>query len=461
MSEKVTFGSKAGLIASTVGSAVGLGNVWRFPAETQANGGAAFLIVYIFCVFLFGIPVMTAEFSLGRGGRSDATGAFLNITPKRRNWRAVGALTILASYLILSFYMVVSGWTLEYLIQSLSGALYDPVPQTAGLTPDAADHVQFSTRMGEYITGTTRPLVMTYLMLAANLGVLMLGVQKGIEKVSNILMPLLFALLVVLVCVSLSLPGAGEGVRFFLNPDFSAVTPSTVIDAMGQAFFSLSLAMGILITYASYFPAKTKLTRTAVTVSLLDLLVAVMMGLIIFPGVMTYGLSDQSLAGSALVFVTLPEIFARMDGTIFWSPVFFLLLTVAAFTSTISLAEVSVSFARERWGMSRRNACLAVILPLFALSTVCSLSVGPWSGCTIAGMTIFDFLDTVTSNIMLPVGGILICIYMGWVAPRNFFGNEMSNYGKMRSYVFPLIYFIVKWIAPVLISIILINSFIN
>lgn len=461
MSEKVKFGSKIGLIASTVGSAVGLGNVWRFPAETQANGGAAFLVIYIICVFLFGIPVMTAEFSLGRGGGSDAVGAFRNVTPGRKHWWLVGALAILASYLILSFYMVVSGWTLEYLVQSVTGNLYAPVPETAGLAPDEAGDVQFSTRMGEYITGSVRPIVMTYLMLAANLGVLMMGVQKGIEKMSNILMPVMFMLLVVLVCVSLTLPGAGEGVKFFLNPDFSRVTPMTVVNAMGQSFFSLSLAMGILITYSAYYPANTKLTRTAVTVSMLDLLVAVMMGLIIFPGVMTYGLADGQLAGSALVFVTLPEIFARMGGTQFWSIVFFLLLTVAAFTSTISLAEVSVAFVQQRWGLSRKSACLTVILPLFVLSAVCSLSVGAWSEFRIAGMTIFDFLDTVATNIMLPLGGILLCIYMGWIAPRHFFSNEMSNHGKIRSRVFPVIYFIVKWVAPVLIAVILINSFIH
>ena len=460
MSEKVKFGSRIGLIASTVGSAVGLGNVWRFPTETQANGGAAFLIIYIACVFILGIPVMTAEFSLGRGGGSDAIGAFANVTPRRRHWWLVGALAVLASYLILSFYMVVSGWTLEYLFQSITGDLYAPVDGVGSLPPDAAGELQFTTRMGQYITGSVRPIVMTYVMIAANLGVLMMGVQKGIEKMSNILMPVMFMLLVVLVCVSLTLPGAGDGIRFFLSPDFSHVTPRTVVNAMGQAFFSLSLAMGILITYSAYYPAKTRLTRTAVTVSMLDLLVAVMMGLIIFPGVMTYGLTDGDLAGSALVFVTLPEIFARMSGTQFWSILFFLLLTVAAFTSTISLAEVSVAFMQRRMKLSRRAACMAVILPLFLLSAVCSLSVGAWSGFKIAQMTIFDFLDTVATNVMLPVGGILLCVYMGWIAPRRFFRDELTNNGTVRSRVFSLIYFIVKWVAPILISVILINLFI-
>lgn len=458
MSQKNTFASKIGLIAATVGSAVGLGNVWRFPAETQANGGAAFLLIYIGCVFLLGIPVMTAEFSLGRGGASDATGVFRNVTPGKKGWWTVGALAILASYLILSFYMVVSGWTLEYLVQSITGNLY-PAAAEAVSTP-AGEELAFQNKMAEYISGTYQPLIMTYIMLAANLFVLLKGVQKGIEKMSNIMMPVLFVLLVVFCAVSLSLPKAAEGVEFFLKPDFSVINAGTVVNALGQAFFSLSLAMGILVTYASYYPKDTKLTRTAVTVSLLDLGVAILMGLIIFPAVMTFGLTDHNLAGSALVFVTLPEIFAQMGHTQIWSALFFLLLAVGAFTSTISLAEVSVAFLECRFGFGRTKAVLAVILPLFILSSVCSLSVGPWSGYTICGMTIFDFLDTVATNIMLPVGGILICIYMGWIAPRSFFRNEMTNGGTLKSRMFGIVAFIVKWIAPLLIATILVSQFI-
>ncbi len=459
MSQKVKFGSKIGLIAATVGSAVGLGNIWRFPAETQANGGAVFLLIYIACVFILGIPVMTAEFSLGRGGNSDATGAFRNVTPDKKGWWLVGALAILASYLILSFYMVVSGWTLEYMIQSITGNLYAPTAEanTATLTGEEA---LFSQKMASYVTGTYRPLVMTFIMIAANLLVLLKGVQKGIEKMSNIMMPLLFVLLLVFCAVSLTLPKAADGIEFFLKPDFSAMTPKTVVNALGQAFFSLSLAMGILVTYSSYYPADTKLTRTAVTVSLLDLGTAILMGLIIFPAVMTFGLADHNLAGSALVFITLPEIFAQMGGTLFWSTLFFLLLSVAAFTSTISLAEVSVAFMECHFRMSRKRAVVTVVTPLFLLSSICSLSVGPWSDFKIMGMTIFDFLDTMATNIMLPIGGILLCIYMGWVAPRSFFRNELTNNGTLTSHVFGLIAFIVKWVAPALIALVLIGQFI-
>lgn len=459
MSQKVKFGSKIGLIAATVGSAVGLGNIWRFPAETQANGGAVFLLIYIACVFLLGIPVMTAEFSLGRGGNSDATGAFRNVTPDKKGWWMVGALAILASYLILSFYMVVSGWTLEYLVQSITGNLYAP-EGGANLATINGEEQLFSAKMNSYVAGTYRPLIMTFIMIAANLFVLLKGVQKGIEKVSNIMMPILFVLLLIFCGVSLTLPKASEGVAFFLNPDFSALTPKTVVNALGQAFFSLSLAMGILVTYSSYYPADTKLTRTAVTVSLLDLGTAILMGLIIFPAVMTFGLADHNLAGSALVFITLPEIFAQMGGTLFWSSLFFLLLSVAAFTSTISLAEVSVAFMECHFKMSRKRAVCTVVAPLFILSSICSLSVGAWSDFKIFGLTIFDFLDTVATNIMLPVGGILLCIYMGWVAPRKFFRNELTNNGTLTSYTFGVIAFIVKWVAPGLIALVLVGQFI-
>lgn len=445
------FSSKIGVIATTVGSAVGLGNVWRFPAEVQANGGALFLFIYIICIFLFGIPVMTAEFALGRGGDSDAVSVYGKVTPRHKHWALTGALAVLASYLILSFYMVVSGWTLEYLLQSLSGNLY---------AADAADKTAFTASMGRYIAGTWRPIVMTVVMILANLVVLLRGVRGGIERISNILMPLLFVLLAVFCGVSLSLPGARQGLEFFLRPDLSVLSPSTVINALGQAFFSLSLAMGILVTYSSYYPATTRLTRTATTVALLDLMVALLMGVIIFPAVMTFGLADSDLAGSSLVFVTLPEIFARMSGSQWWSALFFLLLTVGAFTSTISLAEVSVSFVKTRWGVSRRAACLWVCLPLLVLSSVCSLSVGPWSGFTIAGLTIFDFLDTIATNIMLPLGGILLCLYMGWVAPERFFRAQLTNDGAIHSRALTAIRFIVKWVAPPLIFLILVWQFV-
>lgn len=453
MSDKPQFASRIGLIAATVGSAVGLGNVWRFPAEAQAGGGAAFLFIYILCVLLLGVPVMVGEFALGRSGGSDAIGSFVNLGA-RRQWWGVGALAILASYMILCFYMVVAGWTIEYLWESVTGALYTAVP-------DGNGSMMFARRMETYIGSAWHPLVFTAIVIVINICVLLGGVQKGIERLSNLLMPLLFLILIVFACVSLSLPGAAEGLRFFLSPDFSKITPGVVISALGQAFFSLSLGMGILITYASYYPCTTRLTRTAVTVSMLDMLVAVMMGVIIFPAVTTYGLTDESLRGATLVFVTLPEVFARMPGGTFWSALFFLLLSLAAITSTISIAEVTIAFLHDRFRLSRHKAVATTLIPLFIFSSICSLSQGPLSHITIAGLNIFDLLDNVATNIMLPLGALLLCIYIGWFAPHGLLQDQMSCGGMYQSGKVNLtVAFMIRYIAPPLIAIVLISYFI-
>lgn len=455
MAKKVQFGSRIGLIAATVGSAVGLGNIWRFPAEAQANGGAAFLVVYIICVAVLGIPVMLAEFSLGRGTGRDAIGAFRKLSPDKP-WWLTGGLAVLASYLILSFYMVVAGWTLEYFWQSVTGGLYAPV---AG-SESAIDPMQFSFKahMGEYITGSWRPLVVTYIMIAINLVILMKGVQKGIEKMSNIMMPVLFLLLVGFACVSMTFPKAMEGLTYFLSPDFSKITPGVMINALGQSFFSLSLGMGILITYSSYFPKSTKLINTSVTVAGLDLLVALLMGFIIFPAVMSFGLDGESLEGATLVFVTLPEVFAQLPGTQFWSALFFLLLMVAALTSTISLAEVTIAFVEKHFGLSRIKACIWVMFPLTVLSTLCSLSQGVLSDVQIFGMNLFDFLDNTATNIMLPLAAIFTCLFLGWAVPDKFFRDELSNHGAFVVRSYPVIRFIIRYAAPVLIAVILLSK---
>lgn len=444
MSEKIKFGSRIGLIAATVGSAVGLGNVWRFPAEAQANGGAAFLLVYILCVFILGIPVMAGEFALGRGGESDAVGVFKKLSPSRP-WWLVGGFAILASYLILSFYMVVSGWTFEYMIQSIDGKLYSGN--------------DFGTLMADYVASPVKPVLFTLAMLLLNLVILMKGVQKGIEKMSNLLMPLLFVLLVIFGIVVLTLPGSGEGLRYFFSPDFSKITPGVVLNALGQAFFSLSLGMGILITYSSYFPSTTKLPHTAVTVSVLDLLVAVMMGVIIFPAVSAFGLSDRSLEGATLVFVTLPEVFAHMPLTELWSSLFFLLLTVAALTSTLSLAEVAVALMQDRFKMGRKKACIVVIAPLCVLSTLCSLSLSGVDWLSVCGMTLFDFLDAGATNILLPLVALFTCIYVGWFAPKGLLYDQLTNKGKSDLLLYPWLNVCLRYIAPVLIAIILVSYF--
>lgn len=443
------FGSKIGLIAATVGSAVGLGNIWRFPAETQANGGAAFLLVYIICVLLLGIPVMLGEFAIGREGGTDAVGDYKRISPGTK-WWIVGGTGLVASYMILCFYIVVAGWTLEYLVNSISGNLF------AGISEGTAT---FDGKMQEYVSGDWKPILYTVLMIAINMIVLLCGVRKGIEKISNVLMPLLFVILVIFCAVALSLPGASEGVEFFLRPDFSKLDGGVVIDALGQAFFSLSLGMGILITYAAYFPRNTKLGRTATIVSLLDMVVAVMMGLIIFPAVTSFGMEGESLEGATLVFVTLPEVFTRMPGTQFWAVLFFMLLLLAALTSTISIAEVSVRFFQDRMRMSRRAAVFTVLLPLLLFGSLSSLSMGSLSGFKIFGLSFFNLLDTVATNILLPLGSMAMCIYAGWFAPKGMIADQLSNGSAVRSAATRIVLFIIKWIAPVAIAVILLAQF--
>jgi len=450
MSSKATFTSKLGVIAATVGSAVGLGTVWRFPYEVQNNGGSIFLVTYLVCVLLMGIPVMLAEFSLGRGSGSDSVGAFRRLTPGKP-WWIIGATAVLASYLILIYYMVVAGWTLEYLWMSITNQLY------AGIDTAPNRTAVFSSIMNESLSTGWRPAFWTSVMILLNILVLLRGVKKGIERMSNTLMPLLFVILVVFCCVALSLPNAMEGVDFFLRPDFSKMNPQVLISAVGQAFFSLSLGMGILITYSSYYPKTTKLARTSVTVSGLVFLVAVLMGLIIFPAVKSFGITSDT-QGVTLIFVTLPEIFTQMPATQLWSILFFFLLVVAALTSTVSVAEVTIAFLAAKFQMHRKKACYATLVPLFLLSSICAMSLGPLSHLQIFDKTIFDALDYLTSNIMLPVVAIFVCIYVGHVLPKSFLRDEMTNRGTMRSAVVPAILFIIRYIAPLLIAAVLINK---
>lgn len=448
------FGSKLGLIAATVGSAVGLGNIWRFPAEAQSNGGAAFLLIYIICLVILGIPVMLAEFSLGRAGRSDAFGTFKKLAPKT-HWYLIGVFGIIGSYLIGIFYMVVEGWSLEYLVTSITGSLYEGVGTvTPGSNVTAADNA-FIAKMNEYISTPWMPMVFTWIVIIMNLVILLGGVQKGIERLSNMLMPSLFVALLVLCCVALSLPGAMDGLVWFLKPDFSKITGATIINAMGQTFFSLSLGMGILVTYAAYYPDKTNMPQTAVIVSASSLLVALLVGFIIFPAVSSFGLADHKLEGTTLVFQTLPVVFACLPLTQLWSALFFLLLFFAALTSTVSIMEVSIAFLQDKMKMGRKKAVCVSMLPLLVFSAICSLSFSTLADFKIFGMTIFDLLDSVTTNILLPIGAILLCLFAGWVAPRHLMHNQLTNNNTLRSWVVTPVIFILRYIAPVLIAIIL------
>ena len=459
MKENTGFGSKIGLLAATIGSAVGLGTIWRFPAIVQDQGGSAFLLVYLVCVLVFGVPIMLAEFSLGRAGGSDIIGIFSQNT-KSKGWQIVGIMGLLASNLILPYYMVVAGWSLEYLWHSVSGGLFEGVD----MSNDIGTNCQvFEGKMQESITTKFSPIFWTYMMIVTNLVILVRGVQKGIENLSKYLMPVLFIMLVILCGVSLSLPNASAGVEFFLKPDFSKITLDMIIKAIGQAFFSLSLGMGILLTYAAYFPKDTKMPSTAVSVSLSTLLIAILMGLIIFPAAASFNMAGDAnqLSGTTLVFVTLPAIFTQMQGTYVLAFLFFFLLFVATITSTVSIAEVSIAYLCNKFGLSRSASCLWVLAPLFITSALCSLSLSGVDALQFWGISLFDVLDGFSTNYLLPISGIVVCIFLGWVIKKDKYLYEISNQGTYKSLLGRYSFYCSKYICPVLLYVLLVSSLIG
>ena len=435
MSEKNTrgqFATRLGVVAVTVGSAVGLGNIWRFPYEAGTHGGGAFMLTYLLFVFIIGVPVILAEFVIGRHTGTNVRSAFRRLAP-RSLWSAVGYMGILASVLILGFYSVVAGWTMEYIWQSVTG--FGDLH-----SPDALHN-----RFDAFAASGWRPVMWTLLFLACNYLILSRGVEKGIEKVSNVLMPLLFVILVAFCIHSLFMPGAGEGLRFLFSPDFSQLTPSTVLGAMGQAFFSLSLGLGCLITYSSYFSRRTPLVKTAVTTALLDTPVAVLAGVIIFPAVFAYG--QQPAAGPKLVFEVLPAIFADMPYGMVWSTLFFVLLFLASLTSTISMSEISIAWLCDDCHMGRRKATALNIGVASVLGTLCALSFGCLNGWRIFGKTVFDAFDYFSSNILLLVGGLLISVFTGWVLKRAVLENELCG-GRRMSFAIRVLVFCMRYVAP-------------
>lgn len=452
MANNTEFSSKLGIIAATVGSAVGLGNIWRFPSETQANGGAAFLLVYVVCVLFFGIPVMLGEFVIGRAGRSDAINSYKKLSPGQPWWIS-GLFGVVCSYLILTFYVVVSGWTMEYLYQSVTGELFRPLEGIA-----EGSNMQFVKRMDEYVSGVWPPMIWTWINIAVCGLILAMGVQKGIEKASDIMMPLLFVILILLCISAMTLPKASEGLAYFFNPDFSKITPRVWINALGQAFFSLSLGMGTMITYASYFRKDTNLVQTAFTVSGIGIFVAVLVGMIIFPGVMSFGLEGESFKGSTLVFVTFPEIFNRMWCPQLWSVLFFTLLALASITSSISISEVSIAYFCDHYGMKRTAATAVVMLPLVVLGALSSLSNGVLSDVTLFGFTIFSGCDALTADVLMPLGALIMSVFLGWFAPRDLVRQQLTNGGKLKGYFVSPVIFLLKWVTPIVIVIILVTS---
>ncbi|MBP8012065.1 MAG: sodium-dependent transporter [Parabacteroides sp.] len=440
---RATFGSKLGVIMATVGCAVGLGNIWRFPYMIGQNGGAAFLAIYIICIILLGLPVMLSEFFIGRYTRKNAAGAFKVLAPGTK-WSLIGYNGVLASFLILGFYSVVAGWTLEYIMQAVTGSLSDKAPEAF-----AQDFKLFSTEI-------FRPILWTVTFIGLTHFIVVSGVKEGIERTSKVMMPILFLILLALCIRSVTLPNASEGLYFLFKPDFSKITSAVVLSAMGQAFFSLSIGMGCLITYSSYFSKDTKMQITALQVTILDTLVAVMAGIMIFPAVFSFGIAPT--AGPELVFITLPNVFQQLPMGAIWSLVFFLLLALAALTSTISLHEVATAYVHEEYQITRTKAAWFVSGGVMVLGILSSLSIGIWKEYTLFGLTFFDLLDYLTAKIMLPFGGMLICIYLGNRVDRKILKEELTNKGTVPFYFFNTYAFFMKYIAPIAIGMIFLNE---
>ncbi len=430
---RATLGGRLSAVLVAAGSSVGLGNIWRFPYVAGDNGGGAFLIIYILCVLIMGLPLMIAEFSVGRATHMNAVGAYRSLGNRR--WSLLGYNGVLAAFLIMGFYFVVSGWTLEYFVNSMTGELAH--------YSTAAEYEGF---FNSFVQNPWQPIVYTLLFIFATHAIIALGVQKGIERSAKFLMPLLFVALIALAVHSVMMPGGGEGLRFFFAPDFSKVTTRTLLVAMGQAFFSLSIGLGSMVTYASYFNKETNLRNTALNVTVLDTMVAILAGVVIFPAVFTAGIEPTS--GPSLVFITLPNIFNGLPLSMLWSSIFFLLLMVASITSTISMHEAMTAYLQEEWHLSRRVAAWSTTLSISVLAILASLSLGVGKSISVGGMPLFDGLDMLTANIMLPVGGMFTSLFVGWVFNEKLLKAQLAHNGEISGWLFGALRFLLRWFCP-------------
>ena len=451
MDTRENFGSKLGAILAAAGSAVGLGNVWRFPIITGQNGGAAFIIIYLACIAMLGLPIMISEFLIGRYTHANTAGAY-RIISDNSPWKWVGRLGVFTGWFILCYYAVIGAWTMQYAYLSATNA-FSGVPAQ-----------EYGNIFSDFTSNPWLPTLWLYVFIALSHFVITRGVQSGIEKFSKIMMPTLFIIVVLLVICSVTLPGAGDGIRFMLVPDFSKVTSGVILQAMGQAFFSLSLAMGCLCTYASYFGSNTKLATTAINVSVIDTIVAVMAGFIIFPSIFNIGINPNEVeAGASLTFISLPNVFQKAFGNgsflaAIFSMTFYFLLFVAALTSAVSLHEVATAYMTEEFKMSRKAGATIVTITITILGTLCSLSFGPLDGVRLFGRNIFTLFDDFSGTILLPVGGLLTSIFAGWVLDQKLYRDELSNHGELKASYFKLLVFSLRYITPVAIGLVFLNQ---
>lgn len=449
--KRETFGSKLGFIMATAGSALGLGNIYRFPCEAGANGGAAFLVVYLALALLIGTPLMISELVIGRSARSNPVGAFRKLGEKagamQSAWPVVGYLGVLCSFLILAFYTTVAGWTLGYLGKSVAGHF------------SGQDLASIQQQFADFTSHPWLPIVCQLAFLVLTAVVVMRGVKGGIERWSKILMPMLLVIMVVLCVKSLTLSGARQGLEFFFKPDFSKITGRVVLSALGQSFFSLSIGMGALITYGSYLGRKDNMVSSAVSVTLADTLVALLAGIIIFPAAFSFGIQPE--AGASLAFTTLPMVFQQMTGGYFFCLMFFLLLVIATLTSTISLLEVIVATLTEELRLSRTKASLLGAAATAVIGLLATLSFRAGSPLHIGAKTVFDLLDSVTALYMMPIGGLLIVLFVGWRMKRADVMDELTSFHTLRPGIRKGIYFIIRYLAPVAIAVIFVSQLVG
>lgn len=454
-SERGNFGSQLGAVLASAGSAVGLGNIWRFPTEVGKGGGAAFILIYLAAIFLLAMPVMVSEFVIGRSSRSNAIGAFQRLAPGKP-WVVAGIMGVVGGFHVLSFYSVVAGWTLHYTVQAFLG-------QLQGV--HSVVHGQFTTDYAAsfkcFVSDSWLPIAyLTVFMLMTHF-VVSRGIERGIEYFSKLMMPMLLVIIVVLVGFSMTLPGTADGLRFLLKPDLSKVTPNVVLSAMGQAFFSLSVGLGCLITYASYFSQDTRLVPSARNVCIIDTFVAVLSGFIIFPTVFSVGIAPD--AGPGLVFITLPNVFSMLAGEMslagyVFALLFYVLLLLAALTSSISMHEICTAFVGEHFRLSRRAAASVVTVICLVLGSFCSLSFGPWKEVTVFGHGIFDLFDMMVTKFLMPIGGFLITVFVGWRMERKLVEQQLTGGGALSARTLRLLLVLIRWVAPVGIVVIFLNE---
>ncbi len=447
MAEKLnvrdTFGSKFGVIAAAAGSAVGLGNIWKFPYIAGVYGGAAFLFVYLGFIVAIGLPVMLSELIIGRNSRRNAFGAFKVLAPGTP-WRYIGILGVAAAFLILSFYGVVAGWSVQYIILSVQDGFSSKSPEQIGAL--------FTT----LIESPIKPVVLQLGFMVATAAIVIVGVKKGIEKYTKILMPVLVVILIVLCVKSVSLEGAKSGLKFLFQPDFSKLTGDGILSALGHAFFTLSLGMGTLITYGSYIDKKNNLVNTVINVTVADTVIAIFAGIAIFPAVFAFGIEPSQ--GPGLIFVTLPNVFHLMPGGFIFAILFFVLLTVAAITSSISILEVVVAYFKEEFKMKRTASTILATVLISILGILCSLSMGVLEPVKIFGLNFFDLMDWISANMLLPLGGLLISVFVGWFFGRKKVREEVANGGNLSGALLSIFMFLVKFIAPIAIAVVMLNK---